>query len=339
MNHKPNEVGRGREPHMGGQRPTLPQLPSPPAGRTGWPWTEESPQVPEIMPNGQPWPRISIVTPSYNQGEFIEETIRSVLLQSYPNLEYIILDGGSTDATVEIIKKYERYLSYWASEPDGGQAAAINAGLGRITGEWFNWLNSDDILMPRALISLAEIACLTSDTKWISGGSILMSATGAYIDIYMPWFTNPAVIGLDLPSFPQDATFIKTELLKSSGITLEENIQNVFDTLLHWELMHIARPMLTKTLFSGMRQHPQQKTRNIQRLSREHNLYIKPLHQKLPVYSRIILRSLSTRFAHMNLAILRAAVAGGLTPSSCQWKAAAYVNHKWDVIPARNLMR
>lgn len=114
------------------------------------------------------WPKISIVTPSFNQGQFIEATILSILNQGYPNLEYIIIDGGSTDNTVEIIKKYEKYISYWISETDNGQTDAINKGFEKCTGEIFNWLNSDDIMMPNALFTITKhfienenVSCVT----------------------------------------------------------------------------------------------------------------------------------------------------------------------------------
>jgi len=138
------------------RRPTLSRLPSPPPGKIGWPWTEETLQPPDTMPDGSPWPRISIVTPSYNQGQFIEETIRSALLQGYPNLEYIVIDGDSSDNSVEIIRKYEPWLTYWVSEPDNGQTEALNKGFERTTGSILTWLNSDDRLQPGALQSVAE---------------------------------------------------------------------------------------------------------------------------------------------------------------------------------------
>jgi glycosyltransferase involved in cell wall biosynthesis len=134
--------------------PSLRDLPPPPPGKTGWPWTEETPTAAELLPGkGLPRisPRVTIVTPSFNQGCFLEETIRSVLLQGYPDLEYIVIDGGSTDQSVQIIQKYQEWLAYWVSEKDEGQAHAINKGFSHSTGEICAYLNSDDVFCPSAL--------------------------------------------------------------------------------------------------------------------------------------------------------------------------------------------
>jgi len=109
----------------------------------------------------------SIITPSYNQGQYIEQTIQSVLNQNYPNLEYIIIDGGSTDNTVKIIKKYEKHLKFWVSEKDKGQANAINKGLQYCTGEIFNWINSDDYLEEGALVNIAN--AFSSKVQMVAG--------------------------------------------------------------------------------------------------------------------------------------------------------------------------
>ena len=136
--------------------PTLKDLPEPPpTGKMGWPWTQASTRLPVSKLDVYDWPKITIITPSFNQGRFIEETIRSVLLQGYPDLEYIVLDGGSTDGSVEIIKKYSPWLSYWVSEPDGGQSAAINRGLKIGSGVFATWINSDDMLHHNALFAHA----------------------------------------------------------------------------------------------------------------------------------------------------------------------------------------
>lgn len=112
----------------------------------------------KIILNKDPsWPKISIVTPSYNQAKFLEKTVLSVLNQNYPNLEYIILDGGSNDRSIEIIKKYEKYLTYWVSEPDKGQADAINKGFKKSTGEIMAWINSDDFYTDNTFKKVAKV--------------------------------------------------------------------------------------------------------------------------------------------------------------------------------------
>jgi len=161
--------------------PGLSELPPPPPGRTGWPWTEEAPQLPDTMPDGRPWPRISIVTPNYNQGRFIEESIRSILLQGYPELEYFIFDSVSSDDSVEIIKKYEPWLAYWASEPDRGQSHAINKGLARSTGQLFNWHNADDILTAGSLTKTADVMMHHPEAGYVHGYAIVIDSQSKVI--------------------------------------------------------------------------------------------------------------------------------------------------------------
>lgn len=136
-------------------------------GKSGWPWRSDWRSLPSVEHSD--YPLVSIVTPSYNQGEFLEETLRSVLLQGYPNLEYLVIDGGSTDDSLEIIRRYEPWLTYWHSKRDRGQADAINQGIALATGDISGWLNSDDCLKAGSLNRLVGVFLARPELEFLYG--------------------------------------------------------------------------------------------------------------------------------------------------------------------------
>ena len=162
------------------------------------------------------YPRIAIVTPSYNQARYLEKTILSVLNQGYPNLEYIIIDGGSTDGSIEIIKKYEKYIAYWVSERDKGQSDALNKGFKLATGEIIGWQNSDDVYLPGAF-EVAAKNLTRSPSALIFGNVYLIDATDSIIrDIrYVPFSLNSLLYeGWNITN---QAVFWKKELFSRFG--------------------------------------------------------------------------------------------------------------------------
>lgn len=136
--------------------PSLKELPPTPKSKTGWPWDLDSVSAYEEMRNGGKWPRISIVCTSYNHEEFLEETIRSVLLQGYPNLEFIIIDDGSVDNSINIIKDYNKWISYWETGPNQGQVRIINRGFKLASGQILAFISSDDYYLPNAFFKVAD---------------------------------------------------------------------------------------------------------------------------------------------------------------------------------------
>jgi glycosyltransferase involved in cell wall biosynthesis len=154
------------------------ELPPPPAGRTGWPWTSASPALPATAPGGHAWPRISIVTPSFNQGEFVEEAIRSVLLQGYPDLELVVMDAASGDDSPRIIRRYAPWLRHWVSERDGGPANALNRGFSFATGSILGFLNADDFLLPDSLAAVAREFLARPAADVLSGHGYLTAQSG-----------------------------------------------------------------------------------------------------------------------------------------------------------------
>lgn len=161
---------------------------------------------------------ISVITPSFNQGQFIEETIDSVLSQNYQNLDYIIIDGGSTDQTVEIIKKYEKHLSYWVSEKDRGQSHAINKGFEKAKGEIVAWLNSDDLYLNDTFKIVSEE--LQDPSIDIVYGDVLNFSSNSTKEYIVPQFSLADF--LKRVSIHQPAVFWRRQLLKNEGLLKEK---------------------------------------------------------------------------------------------------------------------
>lgn len=186
---------------------------------------------------------VSIVTPSYQQSPFLEETILSVLDQEYPAIEYMVVDGGSTDGSVEIIQHYQDRLAWWVSEKDAGQSAAINKGFRRVNGEIVGWLNSDDVLMPGAVQKVVETFAANPDAALVYGDVYSIDEEGKIFNKTL----HGAVTLTDLMQFTiisQPAVFVRTKLLKAVGY-VDETFHYLMDHHL-WlklaqegELVHI----------------------------------------------------------------------------------------------------
>lgn len=205
-------------------------------------------------------PSISLVTCSYQQGRFLEATIQSVLAQEYLALEYLIVDGGSTDGSAEIIRRHERSLAFWASEKDRGQTDALSKGFARSTGEIMGWLCSDDVLLPGALRKVGEffaahpnVECVYGDSVWIDSLSCVVRAKKE-----IPW--SRFVYLFDHNYLPQPSVFWRRSLFDRVG-GLDERWNLAMDSDLWLRFSTVCKLHHLPQYLSCMRTYPEQKTR------------------------------------------------------------------------------
>jgi glycosyltransferase involved in cell wall biosynthesis len=235
--------------------PTGADLPPSPPGKVGWPWTIEVSPVLSAARHKNPWPRISIVTPSYNQGQFIEGTIRSILLQGYPDLEYVIVDGGSNDVSPAIIERYSDHLHWWTSEKDAGHGNALNKGFERTTGEIMCWLNSDDMYLPWTFRIVAEIFESFPEVNWIVGFNAWWSEHGA--------LTNAARVPKNVYDYllgnyawvQQESVFWRRSLWARAGARISEDHRLMVDGELWSRFFLLDRLYTVDCILSGYRVH------------------------------------------------------------------------------------
>jgi glycosyltransferase involved in cell wall biosynthesis len=204
-----------------------------------------------------PYPKISIVTPSLNQGIYLEETILSVLNQNYPNLEYIIIDGGSTDGSVEIIKKYEQQLTCWISEPDKGMYDAIQKGFDKCTGEIMAWIGSDDKYHPGAFDTISEIFTSFAEIHWVSGPYTFFDEKGRTIHVASPlrWSKFDFFIHSHRKGkfIEQESVFWRRSLWEKAGGFVDTHIRYAGDYELWLRFFRYGKLYITTALIGGFR--------------------------------------------------------------------------------------
>ncbi|MBI5142522.1 MAG: glycosyltransferase [Nitrospirae bacterium] len=210
------------------------------------------------------FPRISIVTPSLNQSQFLEAAIDSILGQNYPNLEYIIVDGGSTDGSVEIIRRYDKYLKYWVSEPDKGHADALNKGFAQTSGEIMGWLNSDDKLHPGSLELLAEVYAAFPYIDWTMGVPTHWDEAGRCIkvDCHERWSRGRLLCGR-YRWIQQESTWWRRSLWEKAGCFVSNDFKLACDLELWVRFSRYADLYTMPFLVGGYRCNDLQRSHNM----------------------------------------------------------------------------
>lgn len=202
-------------------------------------------------------PLVSIVTPSYNQADFLEDTIRSILAQDYDNIEHIIIDGGSDDGSVDIIKRYEDKLKFWVSEPDSGQSDAINKGFSHASGDIMCWINSDDLLKPE---TISHVVSQLSPGKpcWLIGRSELIKNSNVISIRDVQPLEMETFINWHDQWFAQQATFWTRELWTAAG-PLDNDRHYIMDVDLWYKFFQIVEPMRSDKVLAAYRYHDEAK--------------------------------------------------------------------------------
>lgn len=205
-----------------------------------------------------PMPLVSVVMPSYNQAAYLEAAIRSVLDQDHPRVELIVVDGGSTDGSAAIIERYADRLAWWVSEPDNGQAAAINRGFTECRGDILCWLNSDDLLRPGALRRVAE-QLDAGDVQWLIGASEAIDADGKMQGLVLPH--APSLVGFfdwGAHGFIQPSVFWNRAMWEQAG-PLDEHLHFGMDLDLWLRMYWVTQPRVVDEVYSAHRLHDQAK--------------------------------------------------------------------------------
>jgi len=270
-------------------------------------------------------PSISLVTCSFQQGEFIGSTIRSVLAQNYPSLEYLVIDGGSTDRSVAVIRDFESSLDYWVSEPDGGQTEALAKGLALSTGELQGWLCSDDLLLPGTLEKVGQYFASHPEAEWLYGDAVWIDVRGRPIrpKKEMPW--NRTLFLFDHNYLAQPSVFWRRRLFDRVG-GLQTSWNLAMDSDLWLRFAAVSRPHHLRQYLACMRSYPEQKTMSLRSAGRKEDEKLRrreaPMLAGLP---RLPVR-VAARVGRITLKALSGGYAASIPDPVMPWLAELEIN-------------
>jgi glycosyltransferase involved in cell wall biosynthesis len=240
------------------------------------------------------YPKITIITPNYNLGYYLERTILSVISQNYPNLEYIIIDGGSTDNSLEIIKKYESNIAYWVSEKDSGLYNALNKGFKVSTGEIMGWINSDDLLHPKSLITIASYFVKFKKMNWLQGYPTLINendeivskrepVTNKYYFLTKKYTHNHSFV-------QQESTYWRRSLWDKAGSYISEEYKLAGDFEIWMRFFLLDKLYCTKSLVGGFRRRDGQLSTDLKNYLLEADQIVNSVVESLNPYQRFIIK-------------------------------------------------
>jgi glycosyltransferase involved in cell wall biosynthesis len=259
--------------------------------------------------------RLTIITPSFNQAAFLEKTIRSVTEQGYPDLEYLVLDAGSTDGSVDILRRYDDRITWWVSEPDEGQTDALNRGLERATGDVIGYVNSDDYYLPGAFEHAVDVLA-ASGARWVVGAARVEDHTGREIHTWLPqlptkrrhwWLIDPW-------GYPQPSTFWRRDVFEEFG-PFRRDLHYVFDTEFGLRLaLAGVMPATTDRALAVRVEHPDAKSWDHSPFAREQERFPELLGGGLTARERVLLRGWRS--------FIGSPAQRGLTWASTSWRRA-----------------
>lgn len=279
-------------------------------------------------------PLLSIIIPNYNGERYLSQCLESVCSLKPECVEVIVIDGGSTDNSLEIIQGYDSSIDFWCSEEDGGPAEAIRKGFDLACGEWLGWLNSDDFFLPRALEVLIDHIRLCGNlSKWLIGGRFYANESGQLVKHQASKPSPDLFLLRDAYGIPQESTFFRRDFYEQAG-RIDVRLKCHFDLDLFLRFYQVVRPCYSDAVFGCFRQRTNQISRNQSLSKLDYSLKINKMYEKLPLAKKVFRRLLHTRFRSQLIMLCRFVVESKVFAEKTEITRITYLvnEQRWDIV-------